>query len=130
MYMRKKGIQKEWQLAQFLKKKKYTVSRTKGSGGGTPKPLPDMVATLNNRRYAIELKTSTKDSIHITSRQITDLKEYSRSNGAKPLLCAWFSREKPCFLDIRSLSRTKGGNYKVSRESVYHLKKERKIVYL
>lgn len=128
--MAKKGTEKERRLVRYLINKGYMAVRVAGSGAGTPDPRPDILAGTPKVKYAIELKSSAKNMISISKKQVEELKEFCRGYGSRALVCVWFSFDKPCFLDIRSLSRTKGGNYKVSRECVHHLKKERKIVYL
>lgn len=128
--MTKKGMDKERRLVRYLENKGYGAVRVAGSGAGTPNPRPDIVAGKPNIKYAIELKSSDKNTIYIGRKQVEDLKKFAHSFGSRAIICAWFTRERPCFLEIGSLSKTKGDNYKVSRKSIHLLQMEQKTVCL
>jgi len=120
--MSKKGMQQERNLVNYLNGKGYTSLRVAGSGAGTSRPLPDVLAGNTKDYYAIELKTSSKNFIYIKREQVDGLKEFSRNFGAVPLVCVKFSYMNYFFIPIDKLGVTDGLNYKISREQVLNSK--------
>lgn len=114
--MAKKGMQQERNLVRYLNNKGYTAVRVAGSGAGTKRPTPDILASDGNKCYAIELKSSSKDLIYIDKNQVNGLKEFSYSFGAIPLLCVNFTYMDYYFISINRLTLSKGLNYKISRQ--------------
>lgn len=120
--MNKKGMQQERNLVKFLNNKGYVSFRVPGSGGGTNRPLPDVMAGNGKNHYAIEFKSSNGDYIHIPSKKIYNLRVFCEGFGAIPIVCAKFSYLNYFFIHIDKLRYTKDLNYKISREQVMNSK--------
>ena len=81
-------------------------------------PTPDIVACRRGRILAIECKTSRKNQVYLKDDQVDDLKAYSKTAGAEPLLAIKFLQQQWHFLKPARLPRTNGSTLVVSREFV------------
>ena len=106
----KKGFDKERDLVDYLLCNGYEAVRVAGSGAGAKRGLPDIIAGNPNVKYAIELKSSSKDNIHFKREQINGLISFSKSFGAIPVVAAKFTYLHYIFLSIKDLKFTKKGN--------------------
>ena len=116
------GIDKERDLVNWLYYKGVTALRCCGSGGGTKKPRPDIIAYKDNNYYAIELKSSIQDNVYINDKQVKNLIKFSKAFKSIPIIAVKFNLVKYCFLSIYDLKITDKGNYKFSRSEAVNFK--------
>lgn len=120
--MANKGIAYERKLVRELYKEGFVGGRIAGSGGGTKEPKPDIIIGRNGKHFAIELKTSGQDIIHIREEQLDGLVVFAKLFGATPLLCVKFSRLPFVFMSIESVDHNGGQSYYVTRREAINLR--------
>ena len=114
----KRGIKQERDLVNWLYDKGFQALRCAGSGAGTKRPLPDIMAGNQYFSYGIELKSSNQDYIRIADSQIEGLKYFCAGFGAVPIVCANFTRLPYAFFNINEIPLTRNGHYKITRDFV------------
>jgi Holliday junction resolvase len=100
-----KGTGAERELVHLFWAKEWAASRVAGSGS-IKYPVPDILASKNNRVLAIECKTTKSDSQYLTKEEVDDLKEYAKITGAEPYIAVRFAREEWRFLHPDELDVT------------------------
>lgn len=124
------GSNFERNVINYLYDKGFEAIRVVGSGGGTIKDRPDILAGNMIDIYAIEVKTSLKEVIYIKKQQIKELINFSIGFGATPLVCVNFMKNKDIFfLKVCNLDKTRD-MYKISYNKALKLQKENKAVAL
>ena len=121
----KKGLNKERDLINYLDFKGFKAVRVAGSGAGTNKPRPDILAGNNRNIYAIELKSSSRDVIYIKKNQVKNLIRFAKGFGAIPTIAIKFNYEPYYFLSVNDFNITPNGNYKIKRSDIYKFDKKR-----
>jgi Holliday junction resolvase len=103
--------------------------RAPASGGATDRELPDVLAGDGDAFFAIEAKSSGKDVIYIDGREIDELNYFAESFGAEAKIGVRFNvnhgdpaygnDDNPgwYFFSPEDLYVTKGGNYRVKKET-------------
>jgi len=114
----KQGLKQERELVKLLYKRGFMALRCAGSGAGTNRPLPDVMAGNRWMCYGIEVKSSSADRIWIKDSQLDDLKTFCEGFGAVPRVCVKFSYLPFAFFKIDDLLLTREGNRTISREQV------------
>jgi Holliday junction resolvase len=117
MSNKSRGCNYERQLVDLLHQRGFAAVRVAGSGA-KPLPTPDIVACRRGKILAIECKTSRKNQVYLRDEQVDDLKVYSRTAGAKPLLAIKFLQQQWHFLKPFRLPRTNGSTLVVSRDFI------------
>ena len=117
----KKWIRKERDLVKILENKGYSAVRVVGSGGGTERPLPDILTGNAKNIYGIELKSSSKNVIYIEKHQIQNLKKFCENFGAIPIICIKFNYIKYTFIKISNLTKTDKGNFKITKKALLNI---------
>lgn len=112
--MSKKGSYYEYQVMNIFEQYGYATIRTVGSGAGTKKPKPDILASNNYNTYAIEVKQRNNDVLYITNTQVQGLKKFSSIFGATPLIVFKFGRRPFYVITVDSLTRQSNKNYKIT----------------
>lgn len=100
-----KGTGAERELVHLFWAKEWAASRVAGSGS-IKYPVPDILASKNNRLLAIECKTTKNDCQYLTKEEIDDLKTYAKITGAEPYIAVRFAREEWRFLQPDALDVT------------------------
>ncbi|ODR82377.1 nucleoid-structuring protein H-NS [Haladaptatus sp. W1] len=113
----RKGDRRERELVNRLDDTGFAVMRAPASGGATQRELPDVLAGNGNAFYAIEAKSSAGDPIYLTGEEVEALVYFSQNFGAKPKIGARFDREDWYFFHPADVHQTKGGNYRVKKET-------------
>lgn len=116
--MSKKGSLEERWLVHYFENNGYAATRIPASGGATKSDRPDVLAGNGIDIYAVEVKSSKKDTIYIRGEQVEELIRFSLKFGAEPLICAKFTRKPYVLLKVNQLIKTKGGNYKINRNTI------------
>lgn len=113
MSFKSKGINAERDLIhKFWDTKEWGAVRVAGSGS-TKYPSPDILASNSVRKIAIEAKITKERYKHFTSKEIIELKEFSRLFSAEPWIAVKFKGNDWFFLKIDDLTKT-SQNYSVS----------------
>jgi len=115
MAQKQKGTNAERDLVHmFWAKKPWVAHRIAGSGS-SKYPSPDIIASNNLRRLAIEVKSSRKNNVYIPKEEIEALVQFARMFGAEPWVAVRFVRMDWFFLNIEDMKET-DTNYAVSVE--------------
>ena len=118
----KKGLNKERDLVNYLNFLGYSAVRIAGSGAGTKKPRPDILAGNGYNIYGIELKSSSRDNIYINSDQVKNLVKFCDNFGAVPVIAIKFTYLPYAFMSITDLNCTNKGNYIINRNKAKYFK--------
>jgi Holliday junction resolvase len=113
----RKGDRRERELVNRLDDTGFAVMRAPASGGATQRELPDVLAGNGEVFYAIEAKSSAGDPIYLTGEEVEALVYFSQNFGAKPKIGVRFDREDWYFFHPADVHQTKGGNYRVKKET-------------
>ncbi len=115
MAQKQKGANAERDLVhRFWETGSWAAHRIAGSGS-SKYPSPDIIASNNIRRLALECKATKKTSVYIPKEEIGALVEFSRMFGAEPWVAVRFSRQEWFFISIDDMNDT-GNNYAVNVE--------------
>lgn len=121
MSNKKKGSDKERNLVDLFYDENFGVMRSPGSGGGTKREEPDVLAGHNEKDLVItiEAKYSGDDYCYVDEQEVEDLKKFSENFGTdKCRLGFRFNYKSWYFFNPKDLERTKSGKYKMKRENV------------
>ena len=112
MSLKSKGSNAERQLLHMFWDAGWACLRSAGSGSMNH-PGPDLLAGSkeNNRRVAVECKTSKSDRIYLSDYDINQLKEFSEKFGAIPLIAIRFDRVGWFFVHMDDLGFSKTNHY-------------------
>jgi len=106
MPQKQKGSNAERDIVHlFWAKKPWVAHRIAGSGS-SKYPSPDIIASNNLRRLAIEAKSTRKNSVYIPKEEIDALKEFAVMFGAEPWVAVRFPRQDFYFLNIEDMKET------------------------
>lgn len=106
MGKKSKGIGAERELIhKFWETDKWVAHRIAGSGS-SKYPSPDIIASNNIRKIAIECKTSKEKRIYIPKKEIEELKKFGEMFGAESWVGVKFNRNNWLFLTIEDLEET------------------------
>lgn len=113
-----KGIQDERMLVKLFWRNSFAVMRAPSSGSSTKMPRPDIIAGSSNRKkqFAIEVKTTHKEVLYITSESINQLLDFSHLFGCQPIVALRFKNKIKSWIFMRpeQLMITPSLNYKVT----------------
>ena len=113
-----RGVQYERNLARLLWEGGFAVIRAPASGAATPMPRPDIIAGHSGRgiQFAIEVKTTRKETLYVARESVKQLIDFSERFGCRPILAIKFKgKRKPwLFMDPQQLEVTRALNFKTS----------------
>lgn len=113
MSLKQKGANAERDLVhKFWDATPWVAHRIAGSGS-SKYPSPDIIASNNIRRLALECKATKSTSVYIPKDEIIALKEFSVMFGAEAWVGVRFARQEWFFITLEDLNETKT-NYSVS----------------
>ena len=98
----------------------WAAVRSAGSGS-TPLPAPDILAGNKEKLLAIECKAIKSKSKHFKKEEVQQLKTFSETINANPIIAMRFDNIGWFFLDVNNLKENKNGNYTIS---LNHCQKE------
>ena len=110
-----KGSNAERELLNLFTEQGWRAVRVAGSGVNEDSPCDLLAAKIGRKGFAIEAKSSKKNSIYITKNQIEDFLVFANTIGLKPAIAVRFAYEGWLFLDPRHL-RDSGKNWVVSKD--------------
>jgi len=115
MSQKQKGTNAERELVHmFWNTGNWVCHRIAGSGS-SKYPSPDLIASNNLRRLAIECKITKKTSVYIPKEEIDALKQFSVMFGAEPWVAVKFTKQEWFFLTTEDMHETEN-NYSVNVE--------------
>ncbi len=100
-----KGINAERELIHFFWKSQWAAVRVAGSGAQRY-PSPDILASNNIRKLAIECKTTKEQSIYLDKEDIEQLLAFCAIYGAESWFAIKFKGENWSFLPPEDLRAT------------------------
>jgi Holliday junction resolvase len=103
MSNKSKGSKVERELLSIFTENGWRCVRVAGSGVNDESPCDLMAAKLGKRGYAIECKSSRKESIYISKQQIEDFILFSSIIGLNPVIAARFNHQGWLFLKPEQL---------------------------
>ena len=106
MPTRKSAIKYEYNLAKYIEKHGFFVTRIPGSGARNIEYKPDIIAINSKKVIIIEVK-DTDNELYIDNRQVEGLIKIRNMTNAIVLIC----KKRECATP-EELELTKKGNYK------------------
>jgi len=103
-----KGTNAERELVHLLWKHKHPAVRVAGSGSSTY-PSPDVVASINSKTYAIEVKSIKEKTKYLKDKEIEDLILFAEMFNAIPIVAVKKKREGWFYASIKDLKKTPKG---------------------
>lgn len=107
----------ENELFDILRSEGWAVCRTAGSGTKRDADC-DLITGRKGKIYALEAKSTKKESIYISKDQIKRFKSFCDELGVEPIVAARFPRESWRFYREHMLSET-GKSFKVTKDDIY-----------
>ena len=108
-----KGSNAERELLRIFTQHGWRAARVAGSGMHEVSPCDLIAGKIGKRGFVIEIKSSKKDRIYITKKQIEDFLLFSSMIGLKPAIAIRFNYEGWFFINPKNLEDS-GGNWVVS----------------
>ncbi|MGM5482702.1 MAG: Holliday junction resolvase Hjc [Nanobdellota archaeon] len=116
MGRKSKGISAERDLIhRFWQTGVWVAHRIAGSGSSRY-PSPDIIASNNLRKIAIECKTSKEKKVYIQKQEIDELKKFGQMFGAESWTAVKFNGQPWFFITLEDLEE-KQTTYCVTLES-------------
>jgi Holliday junction resolvase len=115
MSNKQKGSKAERELLEIFTLAGWRAARVAGSGKNDNTFCDLIAGKVKRKGYAIEAKSSKKDRIYITKKQIEEFVLFTSVMGLKPAIAARFNREGWYFLKPNDLIDS-GGNWVVSKQ--------------
>lgn len=116
MSNKSKGSNAERELVKIFTEHGWRALRAAGSGVNDDSPCDLIIGKMGKKGYAIEAKSSRKNSIYISREQIDDFLRFSHMIGLKPVIALKFSYEGWLFISPEIL-KDSGKAWAVSRKT-------------
>ena len=116
MSNKQKGSKAERELLTLFTQMGWKAARVAGSGRNDNTFCDLIAGKIKRKGHTIEAKSSKKNRIYITKKQIEEFILFSSLMGLKPTLAVRFNREGWLFLDPKHLEDT-GGNWVMSLQN-------------
>ena len=100
---KEKGSRVERELLKMLSENSWRAARVAGSGVNEESPCDLIAGKIGRKGFAIEVKSSKKNSIYITKQQINDFMLFSIMFGLKPVIALRFNFEGWFFINPKYL---------------------------
>tara|TARA_Y100000034_G_C6909945_1_gene423973 strand:- start:12939 stop:13352 length:414 start_codon:yes stop_codon:yes gene_type:complete len=107
---KQKGSNAERELIHKFWKHDWAACRIAGSGSMSY-PSPDILASNNIRKLAIECKATGNTKQYITKKQVDELKLFSSKFGAESWIGVRFDSDRWYFFNIEDMKISRGKNY-------------------
>ena len=98
-----KGTNAERDLVHLFWSAKWAAIRVAGSGS-SKYPSPDVIASNNIRKLAIECKTTKKTSQYFEKKEIQELKLFAETFGAEAYVAIRFPKQPWLFIILEDLN--------------------------
>jgi len=113
MNTKAKGSDAERELIHFFWQNSWAAIRVAGSGS-MKYPSPDILASNNKRKLAVECKATKGQHQYLTKNEISELQKFCSLFGAEPWVGVKFSTEW-FFMSLDDMKET-SKNFVVSRQ--------------
>jgi len=113
MSNKQKGSKSERELLRLFTEQGWRAARVAGSGIHEDSPCDLIAGKIGRKGFAVEAKSSKKNRIYITKKQIEEFVLFSSMIGLKPVIAVRFNREGWLFLNPKFLENS-GVNWVVS----------------
>ncbi|MBN1275102.1 Holliday junction resolvase [Candidatus Woesearchaeota archaeon] len=113
MSHKSRGINAERDLIHRFWGASWAALRAAGSGS-SQFPAPDVVASNNVRKLALEVKLTTEQKKYFTGKEIRELRYFAEKFGAEAWVAVKFYHEQWRFLTVEDLEET-GKSYSVNK---------------
>ena len=110
-----KGSKSERELLNLFTEMGWKAARVAGSGMNDNTYCDLIAGKIGRKGFAIEAKSSKKNRIYITKKQIEDFVLFTSMMGLKPVVAVRFNREGWLFLNPKHLEDS-GANWVVSMD--------------
>ena len=107
MSHKSRGINAERDLIHRFWGEGWAALRAAGSGS-SQFPAPDVVASNNVRKLALEVKLTTERKKYFTKKEIRELRYFAEKFGAESWVAVKFFHEPWYFLSLEDLEETPG----------------------
>jgi len=114
MSKKSRGINAERDLIHKFWAAGWAAMRSAGSGS-SHYPSPDVIASNNLRKIAIEAKLTTEEKKYFDKKEIEDLKIFADKFGAESWVAIKFFRKDWVFLTLEDLEAT-GKHFVATKE--------------
>lgn len=114
MSRKSRGTNAERDLIHKFWENGWAAMRAAGSGS-SQYPNPDVIASNNLRKLAIEAKLTTEEKKYFTKKEITELQYFSEKFGAESWVAIKFLNIPWVFLTLEDLESS-GKNWVVTKE--------------
>ncbi len=108
MSVKTKGTNAERELLHMFWSRGFACIRSAGSGS-MKYPGPDLIASNNIRKLAVECKTTKSNKQYLDKHDIRQLKEFCEIFGAEPWFAVKFSGMQWLFLSFEDIEKTEKG---------------------
>lgn len=117
MNKKAKGSDAERNLVHMFWNTKIWVAHRIAGSGSSKYPSPDLIASNNIRKLAIECKSSSKKIIYIPKNEILQLQKFGEMFGAEVWLAFKFLKEEWLFTTIDNMKET-NSSYCIKKEEI------------
>lgn len=114
MSRKSRGINAERDLIHKFWSVGWAALRAAGSGS-QQYPAPDVLASNNVRKVAIECKLTTSTRQYFSKKEVRELQYFAEKFGAEPWLAVKFFRQEWRFLPVEDAEET-GASFVISLE--------------
>lgn len=113
-----KGSKYERRQVEFFDAAGFQVMKAPGSGGGTDREQPDVLAVREETGEAVALESkyvgSADDIVYLTAEEVAALRVFAAGVGALPRVAARWYRDPAFYLyHPDALDQTDGGNFRI-----------------
>lgn len=108
MSRKSRGINAERDLIHRFWAAGWAALRVAGSGS-SHYPSPDVLASNNVRKVAVEAKLTTERRKYFPAKEIVGLRFFAEKFGAESWVAVKFFRQEWLFFSVEDLRETKGG---------------------
>jgi len=105
IHKKNKGSNAERELIHLFWNNDWAAMRAAGSGS-TRFPSPDVIASNNLRKLAVECKSTSGVNQYFKEKEIAELEKFSRMFGAEPWVAIRFDNEGWYFFSLEDLRKT------------------------
>ena len=106
-----RGIREERELVKLLDRLGFAVVRAPASGSRTKLDRPDILAGRRGFIIALEVKTSSRETLYLRRESVEQLVRFSEKFGAKPFMAVKFKgrRKGWMLVEVEKLKETGKG---------------------
>jgi len=115
-----KGVREERELVRILDGLGFAVLRAPASGSRTKLDRPDLLAGRKGFIIALEVKSTSRETLYLREETVAQLLRFSKRFGAKPFLAVKFKHKRRRWLlvEVEGFRRTGRGFKLTLREAL------------